>query len=111
MNKRDAEIITQCFDMNERNGDIVEVEEILKCICINLGLKQVGYINSIVEYDPIEHKDIEGGLLPGDKVRIVKIRWRYLPKLNEKLWKVNEGFIYEKEGIVHKAQVKGEKEC
>jgi hypothetical protein len=53
-------------------------KEILSCLCFNLGLIRFGnQIDKQIVYNPIEHEDIEGGILPGEPVVVLEPGWMY----------------------------------
>src|SRR5205085_193934 len=51
--------------------------ELLSVTARNVGLTPIGMDGEMLSYDPLRHEDLEGGLLPGDPVRIERIGWAY----------------------------------
>ena len=49
----------------------------LESACANLGAEDLGSAGDHVEYDPAVHKDLKGGLLPGDEVTISRKGFRF----------------------------------
>ena len=43
----------------------------------NLGIREIGKVGTVVQFDPILHEDIRGGLLRGDDARVVRCGWEF----------------------------------
>jgi len=52
-----------------------DAKDALWASAFNLGIKQIGKTEEIELFDPLQHEDIKGGLLPGDKAQIVNCGW------------------------------------
>ncbi len=50
-------------------------KDILLMLAHNLGMIQVGEPGELVNYDPLRHEDIVGGLLPGVTVKVAEPGW------------------------------------
>jgi len=49
----------------------------IEAAMFNNGVNLIGQLNEIVAYAPQMHEDTEGGMLPGDPVRIIRSGWQY----------------------------------
>lgn len=47
----------------------------LSAAAVNLGLGELEEVGSVVTFDPNSHEDLEGGMLPGAAVRVVRCGW------------------------------------
>jgi hypothetical protein len=54
-----------------------DAKEILAVAARNLGLVPIGKKGEKVDFLPIRHQDVEGGMLPGDKALIEEAGWSY----------------------------------
>ena len=62
----------------EKANDGFPAKDVLSCLCFNLGLIRFGNrLDEQIIYSPIEHEDIEGGILPGEPVVAVAAGWMY----------------------------------
>ncbi len=50
-------------------------KDILTVTARNLGLTPIGKLGETVSFNPLRHEDTEGGLVPGDSVRIDEAGW------------------------------------
>ena len=59
----------------EEAGQGFSAKEILTVLARNLGLVAVGKNGDTVIYNPLQHEDVAGGLLPGQSVLIEESGW------------------------------------
>lgn len=49
----------------------------LEVLAYNLGLREIGSVDQIVDYAPHMHEDTESGILPGEPVQVLAPGWAY----------------------------------
>lgn len=59
----------------EKAGQGFAANDILSVTARNLGLKPIGNQGEAANYNPIQHEDMEGGMLPGDAAHIAEPGW------------------------------------
>lgn len=55
----------------------VSARDALWSSAFNLGIREIGQVGEIESFEPRQHEDIKGGLLPGDKAQIIHCGWGF----------------------------------
>ena len=51
--------------------------EVFRAVAKNLGLVEIDNRGETVDYDPLRHEDLAGGVLPGDAVTVICTGWSF----------------------------------
>ena len=43
----------------------------LEILCLNAGCESIGEVGEVTEYNPLQHEDSEGGIAPGEMIKVV----------------------------------------
>jgi len=58
------------FEHLDRN---VPARDILELLCFNSGGEHIEARGKVTKFNPLIHRDLEGGIAPGDKVKVVDV--------------------------------------
>ncbi len=74
VNLQGARYIALAFEKADQG---FPVKEILSVTARYLGLSPIGKNGEIVRYEPLQHEDVDGGLLPGESVVVLESGWSF----------------------------------
>ena len=49
----------------------VSGRDALELLCLNAGCESIGEVGEVTEYNPLQHEDSEGGIAPGEMIKVV----------------------------------------
>ncbi len=74
VNLQGARYIALAF---EKANEGFPVKDILSVTARYMGLTPIGKSGDTVSYDPLQHEDVDGGLIPGERVKILESGWAF----------------------------------
>lgn len=61
----------------DKASEGIPAKDLLQSLARNLGLMPIGEPGRAIPFDPLQHEDVEGGLVPGDVAQVTRCGWYY----------------------------------